>query len=266
MKTLLEHKIREVMDLCNGRVSVAIDLPSQSIQINGDRSYSAASLIKIPILLEGFRQSEEGKISLSEKVTVPREVRVGGAGVLAALSENLSLTIEDLLTLMIIVSDNTASNLLIDRLGSNAIQELCNSLKLKQTKLRRKLMDFKAMEQGLNNDTSALDIISCLKVLDNSPEFSQTSREKMVHILHKQQFDNKLPSRMDREVVFVANKTGELPGIEHDCAILKLGNKTAYIAVLIDELGENESGKDTIAQIGKLIFDFLINEDNQKSR
>jgi beta-lactamase class A len=262
MKTLLEHKIRKVMDLCDGRVSVAIDLPSQFIQINGESSYSAASLIKIPILLEGFRQSEEGKISLNEKVPVPKAGRVGGAGVLAALSENLSLTIEDLLTLMIIVSDNTASNLLIDQLGSNAIQELCSNLKLKHTRLHRKLMDFKAMENGLNNYTSALDIISCLKVMDISPEFSRASREKMLHILHQQQFDTKLPSRMDREAVYVANKTGELPGVEHDCAILKLGNKTAYIAVLIDELEENKSGKDTIAQIGKLIFDFLISDDN----
>ncbi|WP_179884893.1 serine hydrolase [Bacillus sp. AFS015802] len=261
MDTMLEHSIQEIAERCDGMVSVAVDLPSQAIHINGDRPCSAASLIKIPILLEGFRQSEKGMISLSEKVYVPKDERVGGAGVLTSLSENVSLTIEDLLTLMIIVSDNTASNLLIDRLGSKPIQDLCHSLNLKQTKLMRKLMDFKAMEQGLNNFTSAHDIITCLKVMDNGEQFSQTSREKMLNILQQQQFDNKLPSRMDREKVFVANKTGELPGVEHDCAILKFKNKTAYIAVLIDELDENEYGKDTIARIGKLIFNSLINEE-----
>ena len=262
MKASLEDNIRKIIDLCDGRVSVVIDLPLQSIIINGDRPYSAASLIKIPILLEGFRQSEKGQISLSDKVMVPKKGRVGGAGVLASLSENLSLTIEDLLTLMIIVSDNTASNLLIDRLGSNSIQELCHSLNLKETRLLRKMMDFKAMEGGLNNFTSALDIITCLKVMDHSPEFSQTSREKMLNILQQQQFDHKLPAKMDKDAVFVGNKTGELPGVEHDCAILKYGDKTGYIAVLIDELEENESGKYIIAQIGKLVFDFLVHEMN----
>jgi beta-lactamase class A len=260
MKTLLEHKIGEVMDTCDGRVSVAIELPSHSIHIDSDRSYSAASLIKLPILLEGFRQSEEGKVSLHEKVLVHKEQRVGGAGVLTGLSETISLTIEDLLILMIIVSDNTASNLLIDRLGSNKIQECCNSLHLKHTKLLRKLMDFKAIEKGLDNYTSAIDIISCLKAMDKSPRFRHSSREKMLNILHQQQFVTKLPSRMDRNAVYVANKTGELPGVEHDCAIVKLGNKTAYIAVLIDELEENQSGKETIVQIGKLIYDHLIKE------
>jgi beta-lactamase class A len=262
MKNVLEYKIRKIMVRCNGRVSVAVELPSHSFHIDGDRSYSAASLIKIPILLEAFRQAQEGDISLSDMITIPKEGRVGGAGVLVSLSDHLTLTVEDLVTLMIVVSDNTASNLLIERLGSNAIQKLCNTLKLKHTRLLRKLMDFEALEKGLDNYTSALDIISCLKVLDIGTEYSQTNRKKMLHILQQQQFDTKLPSRMDREKVYIGNKTGELPGVEHDCAIIKFREKTAYIAVLIDELGENESGKDTIAQIGKLIYDFLIQDNS----
>ncbi|MFP3471159.1 serine hydrolase, partial [Micrococcus sp. SIMBA_144] len=84
----------------------------------------------------------------------------------------------------------------------------------------------------------------------------------MLNILHHQQFKDKLPSLMDQEMVFVANKTGELPGVEHDCGILKYGNQHAYIAVLIDELEDNESGKGTIAKIGKFIHDFLIRDTN----
>ncbi|OXS56769.1 hypothetical protein B1B00_16740 [Bacillus sp. DSM 27956] len=262
MKNILEYKIREIMVRSKGRVSVAVELPYHSFHIDGDRSYSAASLIKIPILLEAFRQAQEGDIFLSDMVTIPKEGRVGGAGVLVSLSDQLTLTIEDLVTLMIIVSDNTATNFLIDRLGSNAIQELCHSLKLKHTRFLRKMMDFEALEQGVNNYTSALDIITCLKVLDIGKEYCQTSRGKMLHILGQQQFDTKLPSRMDREAVYIGNKTGELPGVEHDCAIIKYREKTAYIAVLIDGLGETESGKDTIAQIGKLIYDFLIKDNS----
>lgn len=85
---------------------------------------------------------------------------------------------------------------------------------------------------------------------------------KMLRILQQQQFDTKLPSRMDREAVYIGNKTGELPGIEHDCGIIKFRDKTAYVAVLIDELGESETGEDTIAQIGKLICDFLLKDNS----
>ncbi len=223
---LLEEGIKGAINDKGFRISVAIDLPTHSIQINGDAIHSAASLIKIPILLAGFRQMEEGKFSLNEKVMIPKEEHVGGAGVLSALSDNISLTIEDLLTLMIIVSDNTATNLIIDRLGSNSIHSFCGSLKLKHTKLNRKLMDNKAMEQGINNFTSALDIITCLKAMDKSPQFSQKSREKMLGILHHQQFNNKLPSKMDGNRVYIANKTGELPGVEHDCAIVRYKDKT----------------------------------------
>ncbi|WRP04570.1 serine hydrolase [Rossellomorea aquimaris] len=258
---LLEERILDAIDKCIGRVSVAIDLPTHSIQINNDTPFSAASLIKVPILLEGFRQAEQGKIDLNETVMVPKEDRVGGAGVLSTLSENISLTVEDLLTLMIIVSDNTATNLIIDRIGSEAINNLCKSLALKHTNLGRKLMDFQAMEQGYDNFTSASDIITCLRILDKSPLFSEQSREKMLFILHQQQFGTKLPARMDRERVFIANKTGELPGVEHDCAIVRYEEKTAYIVVLIDGLGESESARDTIAEIGKLLFDYLTKPD-----
>lgn len=258
---LLEGKILDAIDKCMGRVSVAIDLPSRSIQINNDTPYSAASLIKVPILLEGFRQAEEGGIDLNEIVLVPIEDRVGGAGVLSTLSENMSLTVEDLLTLMIIVSDNTATNLMIDRIGAEAINNLCNSLELKHTKLSRKMMDFLSMEQGYDNLTSASDIITCLRILDQSPLYSEQSRERMLSILHQQQFDTKLPARMDRERVFIANKTGELPGVEHDCAIVRYEEKTAYIAVLIDGLGENETARNTIAEIGKFLYDYLAKPD-----
>ncbi|MGE6752781.1 serine hydrolase [Rossellomorea sp. NPDC071047] len=258
---LLEEKILDAIDKCIGRISVAIDLPSHSIQINSDTPYSAASLIKVPILLEGFRQSEQGKVDLDETLMVPNEYRVGGAGVLSKLSQKIFLTVEDLLTLMIIVSDNTATNLIIDRIGSEAINNLCNSLALKQTYLSRKMMDFHAKEQGNDNITSASDIITCLRILDQSPLFSQQSREKMLYILHHQQFDTKLPARMDKEKIYIANKTGELPGVEHDCAIVRCEEKTAYIAVLIDEIDDNEYARDTIAEIGKLLNDYLTKAD-----
>ncbi|MBM7703230.1 serine hydrolase [Metabacillus iocasae] len=254
----LEQSIYDVITQCEGRVSIAIDLHPHTISINSQEIYPAASLIKIPILLAGVRQAQQEVIDLEQLVTIPPKEKVGGAGVLSALSDTITLTVKDLLTLMIIVSDNTATNLLIDRLGRKSIDELCNVLSLEHTSIKRKLMDFEGMERGFDNQTSASDMIRCLKAIDKSTLFESTSRDMMLHILGQQQFYDKLPAMMNRQIVSVANKTGELPGVEHDCAIIRYKGKTAYIAVLIDQLENNHIGRQTITQIGHLLYTYLV--------
>ncbi|WP_110112285.1 serine hydrolase [Bacillus sp. CGMCC 1.16541] len=254
----LEERIQTVIDKCRGRVSVAIDMCPHSITIHADTTYSAASLIKVPILLEGYRQVQQGVIDLEELVTVPQKDKVGGAGVLTSLSDAATLTIKDLLTLMIIVSDNTATNLLIDRLTQQSIHELCRQLDLQHTSLQRKLMDFEAITKGLDNLTSASDMVKCLKMIDKSQVFEKENRDRMLHTLQQQQFYDKLPAKMNRDIVSIANKTGELPGVEHDCAIVHYKDQTVYVAVLIDELDDNYEGRQIITEIGHLLYTYLV--------
>ncbi|WNS75898.1 serine hydrolase [Bacillus sp. DTU_2020_1000418_1_SI_GHA_SEK_038] len=256
----LKRQISELITHCDGRVGVVIETQEGRIEVNGAERFSAASLIKIPILIEGFRQSDHGVLNLEEYLPALPSNRVGGAGVLQALSEDLKLKIIDLMVLMIIVSDNTATNLLINRLGKNKIKQCMKTLNLQNTELNRKMMDFEAMKNGLDNFTSANDMVTCLKVINQHSFLSKESSEKAFGILAKQQFKNKLSNRIDLEMVKVASKTGELPGIEHDCAILKHGSKTVYAAILIDQLSEQDDGRKTLAQIGNLLSRYMIND------
>jgi beta-lactamase class A len=257
---ILEQKIQNVVDESQGRISLAIEFPTHSITHHSEVQYSAASLIKLPLLLEGFRQIQEGKLNRDEIITVPQAEKVGGAGILSHLSQFSKVTIHDLLTLMIIVSDNTATNLLIDRIGMKSISEMCKRLGLKETQLNRKLMDFETLQSGIDNFISASDTITCLKAIDKDEMFHANSRESMLKMLHNQQFNQKLPAKINRDLIFVANKTGELPGVEHDCAILRYNEQTVYAAVLIDGLKENEAGSKILLRVGECLNEYMMEE------
>ncbi|KAB2329933.1 serine hydrolase [Cytobacillus depressus] len=255
----LKAKVEEVAAKCQGRVGLVVETSEGRLEIRHHEKFSSASLIKIPILIEGLRQYDHGLLHLQEYVPASPSSRVGGAGVIQTLSDDLQLKVVDLMALMIIVSDNTATNLLIDRLGKDKINQCIQALYLQSTELNRKMMDFVAIRNGRNNYTSPEDMITCLKVIDNQPQFlSGASSVKALTILENQQFKNKLSYLMDLDHIRVANKTGELPGVEHDCAIIKYGGKTIYAAVLIDQLSKQEDGHKTLAQIGKLVSQYIM--------
>jgi beta-lactamase class A len=255
--SILEQKIYRLIKENHGRVSLSIELSDHVINHHSEQSYSAASLIKLPILLEGFRQIQEGKLDPDEAISVSQVEKVGGAGVLSHLSIRSEVTILDLLTLMILVSDNTAANLLIDRMGTISINDLCKRLGLKETQLNRKLMDFKALQSGIDNHISAFDARTCIKAIDKDEMFHAHSRESMLRILHNQQFCHKLPAKINRDLIFSANKTGELPGVEHDCAIFRYKGETIYAAVLIDELTDQTAGSEVLVRIGSFLNAYM---------
>ena len=256
--SLLEKKIRGVRDKCSGRISVLIEMDNLRIELDSKNVFLSASLIKIPILIAGFRQAEQKKWDLTEVIRVPKEEKVGGSGVLATFSDPVQVTVQDLMTLMITVSDNTATNVLIDLIGLEAIQTCIKELGLQSTQLNRKLMDLESKAKGIENLASASDMVSCLKAVHRESFLSHGSSQAILSIMAKQQFTHKLPAYADSEKVNVYNKTGELDKAEHDCMIITYGEKTAYAAVLTDHLEHNEMGRQAIRQIGKYVYDWLI--------
>jgi beta-lactamase class A len=254
----LKYNMEEELHGFNGRVGLAIEIEGESFYFNSEKIFPSASVIKIPILIEGLRQSEIGKINLEELISIPN--RAGGSGVLQILSSNVMMTVKDLMSLMIIVSDNTATNLLIDLLGIEAINDSMKNMGLQDTVLSRQMMDFVAIEHGLDNYTSPRDMISCLKVVNEGTYLSKASRKIALEIMKYQQFQDKLPGMIDLDRIFVANKTGSLPRVEHDCAVFKYKGKTAYAAVLLDHLDDIFAGKQKISRIGKHIYNYLLEE------
>ncbi|MGG4547376.1 serine hydrolase [Rossellomorea marisflavi] len=252
----LREEMMGIVQECSGKVSFSVLLDDESLSWEEDRRISSASLIKLPILLAAYEQIQTGRLQADAMIVLRHEDHVEGAGVLNGLHDGLTLSIEDLLTLMITVSDNTATNRLIELIGMDSINRFCLDWNLKGTFLSRKMMDFPSLEMGKDNWTSSEDVVSCLTLINEGP-FEEASRKKMLTMLSHQQFRDKLPALLGDDVK-VFNKTGELPGVEHDCAIIESASgKYAYIAVLTDELPAPEEGRRVIRTMGKLIGDYV---------
>lgn len=252
----LKSRLIEELHGFQGRVGLAIEMEGERFTINSDEPFPSASVIKIPILIEGLRQTEIGKINLNQ--LIPITSQVGGSGVLQALSRDVRMTIKDLMTLMIIVSDNTATNVLIDLLGMDELNRSMKQMGLQHTMLNRRMMDFEAVDKGLDNYTTPSDMITCLKIINEGCYLSEPSRKTALEIMSYQQFQDKLPGMMNLNQIFVANKTGGLPHVEHDCAVVKYNGRTAYAVVLMDDLDDEFLGRQKISRIGKQLYDELL--------
>lgn len=216
----------------------------------------AASLIKIFIMIEAFRQSACGSLNLGEKQLVTDAVKVGGAGPLEHAPAGTVKTWYELIDLMIVESDNTATNMLIDKLTMAGINAMIARLGGSDTVLRRNMMDFAAAEQGRENYTSVTDIGSVLEKLYSRRCLDPARDAAMLTILKGQQDKCKLPLLLPEEVR-LAHKTGELDGAEHDAAIV-YGPRCHYIIIVMtDDLPDVLQGQGTIARLSRAVYDYL---------
>ncbi|WP_409291912.1 serine hydrolase [Peribacillus sp. SCS-37] len=252
-----ESCLQAASEQLDGRIAAYIEIDGAAAVWNGGAVMPAASLIKLPIMLAAFRLNEQGRLPLGRRMNIPLSQKAGGAGVLHILSEETSLSVKDLLALMIIVSDNTAANMMIDLIGFHEINKVILEAGMKDTVLSRKMMDWDAINEGRDNFTTAQDIVICLKAFSEGSYLSQESSAAAMKIMQSQQFIDKLPSGMDLEKVHAANKTGELPGAEHDCGIFSYGDRRAYAAVLTDRLQKKEDGREAISRIGKVLYQHI---------
>lgn len=186
---------------------------------NDSKGIISASLIKVPILVEAFHQMEMKKISKNDVLTLCEDDKQPSCGALAYMHNGLEVTIADLCNLMIILSDNTATNLLIKHLGFDNINGYMHELGLKNTILGRLLFDETADKRGERNIISARDIGILFELMWQGKLVSPAASKQMLDILKLQQLNHKLPARLGEEVV-VAHKTGEDTGITHDAGII----------------------------------------------
>ncbi|WP_285769546.1 serine hydrolase [Peribacillus sp. SI8-4] len=256
----IENDLLALVEAFDGNIAYKMetDLGDVIGYQEGDR-FQSASLIKIPMIIEGYLQSERKKIYLNQPVTIPPNAVTGGSGVLHALSNKVFLTVEDLLTLMITVSDNTATNMMMDLLGFDEINRCIKELGLKNTFLGRKMQDFQALKDGKDNTISAEDTVTCLKAIHTGDFLTKQSQEKILRVFENQQLRDKLPSMMGRGVK-VASKTGGIRGVSHDCAIIRSESRMVYAAVLTENIKSDEESRQVISKIGKLIYDDMVAE------
>src|SRR5690625_4703146 len=156
---------------------------NKKLMINDQESFAAQSMIKVPIMAAAFDAYENGELNLSDSIPLHREFQVGGSGILQHISPGTTLTIYDLITLMIIQSDNAATNILIDLLGFSKIQAVMEAYGMEQSVIRKKLMIYPVTDVDVENYMTPADIHLFYKKLALGKVISRYSSEEMVKIL-----------------------------------------------------------------------------------
>lgn len=234
--------------------------------MNEKQPYTAASIIKIPIMATVLQAHEAGDFQLEDKIILRNEDLVGGAGVLQHMTPGIELTVYDLIMLMIIQSDNTATNRLIDLVGKHKIQQFLQAHGFEGTSFYNKLMIVPAKREGPNLVTAA-DMVRLLVEIAQGRMISLQASERMIDILKKQQLQDCLPALLpeqDPSIVGtipaweIAHKTGSVQGILHDAGILYVGQRKLAVVVLSKGL-DKLTAQSVIQKIGLELYRYLKN-------
>lgn len=193
---------------------------SQAAEHNPDLPLMAASVIKIPIMVAAFREIAAGRLDPDLEVAVPPEEKKPSCGALNYLHDGLRVTVMDLITLMIILSDNTATNLMIDRLGIDRVNGAMAALGIPGICLRRRLFDPEAAARGLENTVTARGIGQILERLCAGTLLGGEYDARMLKTLGDQRLNGKLPFFLHSRGIRCAHKTGEDDGITHDVGVV----------------------------------------------
>jgi len=184
---------------------------------DADRAFPAASVIKIPILMTVYADAAEGRLSLDERLAVGEHL--AGSGVLGWARSVVDLTVRDHATLMTIVSDNTATNRLMERLGVDRIGARMRAWGCERTKLQRKMFDFEAANRGLDNVAAPREIAGLLLRLLRGELVDRATSDAVLGVLEATQ-DDTLIRRYLRPHSRVAHKTGSLETVRNDAAVI----------------------------------------------
>jgi beta-lactamase class A len=263
LKEKMTTKIKEIVEEADAVVGVAIkDLRSgDQILINEEEIFPQASSIKVHILSEVFKQASEGKFSLSDIKQLPASMRVGGSGILSSLGEkSVSLSIRDYCVMMIVLSDNSATNLLIDLVGMKNVNESLQKNGASKTKLQRVMMDVQAAKEGRENISTPKDVLTILDKLNNGTLINKQASDDMLSIL-KLDKEGPLKSGIPSSVS-IANKGGDIDGVRNDIGIIYLENNPYIICVMTKMLKSAEDGPKIITDISRETFNYFERKAN----
>jgi len=245
LKAKFERRIQEITSRLDGVAGYElVDLTSGEKIAHLEReTFPTASTIKLAIVYELFKQAAEGRIKLEETMTLERSKAVGGTGVLVEMGTP-TLSIRDYAVLMVTLSDNTATNLLIDRLGMEAIARRMQGLGLAATKLRRHMMDTAAARRGDENVSSPDDIARLLQAMP----------AEGIELLKKPK-ESRLRRGLPPDVA-AADKPGELDGVRVDAGIVYAKNRPFVFCVMTTFLKDEVEGERAIEAIARAAFEY----------
>ncbi|HKR31843.1 MAG TPA: serine hydrolase [Terriglobales bacterium] len=260
----LQDRIAEVDHRLDGIMGIAIrDLTSgDTYLLHADDVFAQASSIKITVLAELYRQEQRGRLGernvarLSDPYTVRSEDMVPDSYIMLGLTPGVTrVTNRDLATMMVAVSDNSATNVLIDHVGMNNVEQMLASLGLKNTHLRRKMMDLEAARQGRENVSTPREMMTLLEDIYRNKLFDKDLTTDFFRVLATPK-DSSIPKLLPPDVV-IANKPGELEAVRNDSGIVFVPNRPFVICVMTSYLHDERAGQGAISEIALAAYDYF---------
>ena len=239
----------------------------RGLMLNERVSFHAASTMKLPVMFEVYREAREGALSLDERLPVKNEFKSIADGSAFSVSpeddseQTLyrkaggSETVRELVRLMITESSNLATNILVERVSPARVMALLRRMGARDMKVLRGVEDGKAFERGLNNTTTARDLLVLLRALAEGRAVSPGASREMVEVLAAQKFNEGIPAGLPAGAR-VAHKTGSITKIEHDAGVVYPPNRKPYVlVVLVRGIADEARAHKLIADISRAVYE-----------
>src|SRR6266542_3016576 len=266
----LDARVRTEVLPFKGHVSLfARNLDTgQEYSFNGDQRVPTASTIKIAVMIEAFARVAEGRAKWPDELVLTKAARYGGSGVLQELSDGLHLTLRDCVNLMMLVSDNTATNLVLDYLSTDAVNARMNSLGFKDTRIMRRVGGGGESKEGKIADnkrfglgaTTPHEMVQLLEKLDRGEIVSKEASKEMIDLMKREQVRYAI-GRTIAEVP-MASKYGALDRLRSCNAILYSKHGKIAIGITVDDMPDvnwsvDNSGYLLMSRLSLILMDAL---------
>jgi len=246
----LEASIQQVDLHLDGVMAVAIEdlTTGDHYFLHEDEVFAQASSIKITVLANLYLQAEQGKLKLTDLYTVQASDLVADSDIMNGLTPGVTrVTLRDLATMMVAVSDNSAANVLIDRLGIPNVNAMLESLGLSHTRLRRKMMDLEAAKQGRENISTPREMMTLLDSIYRGKLLNKESTQDFFKVLSTNK-DSWIPRDLPADLR-VANKPGSLEAVRNDSGIVFVEGRPYVICVMTAFLRNERDGEEAISKV-----------------
>jgi beta-lactamase class A len=246
----LEAAIHDVDQHLDGVMGVSIeDLKTGDyFFLHENEIFAQASSIKIAVLANLYLQAQQGKLKLTDLYTVQASDLVPDSDIMGGLTPGVTrITLRDLATMMVAVSDNSATNVLIERVGMDNVDAMLDSLALSHTRLRRKMMDLEAAKQGRENISTPREMMTLLEAIYRGKLLNQESTTDFFKVLSTNK-DSWIPRDLPANLK-IANKPGSLEGVRNDSGIVFVEGRPYVICVMTSFLSNERDGEKAISQV-----------------
>jgi len=268
----MQEKLTGLFNIPDSHIALAFKnlQTGETILINGKENFHAASTMKVPVLIELYRQAAQGKFNLKDSIVIKNSfhsIADGSEFKLDSTDDSETQlyreigqkrTLSSLAFNMIILSSNLATNLLIELVKPESVMKTMKKIGVNDIKVLRGVEDGKAFEKGLNNTTTAADLMLIYEKIAKGKMISNKASREMINILLDQKFNEIIPAQLPADVK-VAHKTGSITGVQHDSGIIFLPDGRKYVLVLLSKFKPADEKKiiSILSDASKAIFDYV---------